>query len=166
MNFGIINFFQRLPTVLVFISGLTLLLMTILITLDVVLRYFFNSPLLFASELSEFMMATLIFFALAYTFQHRDHVRVELLVRTLRPSIRRKMRIFTLILALVFLIVFNWQAYQLILESRLFTQKSAVMNYPVWIPQITMLIGGIPLLLVVFSSLIRLITKTEDEDNV
>ncbi|MTI45290.1 TRAP-type C4-dicarboxylate transport system permease small subunit [Roseibium hamelinense] len=50
-----------------------------LICVDVVARYFFNSPIRGAYELTEIFLAVLIFLALPLTTQARGHIEVELL---------------------------------------------------------------------------------------
>lgn len=50
-----------------------------LICVDVVARYVFNRPVAGAYELTELMLATLIFLALPLTTQAREHIEVELL---------------------------------------------------------------------------------------
>jgi len=50
-----------------------------MICVDVVARYLFNSPISGAYELTELLLATLIFLALPLTTQAREHIEVELL---------------------------------------------------------------------------------------
>ena len=57
--------------VLVSLIGLT--------CVDVVARYAFNSPVTGAYELTEILLATLIFLALPLTTQAKEHIEVELL---------------------------------------------------------------------------------------
>lgn len=51
-----------------------LALMALLITLDVILRYFFSRPIKGSYELIEFMMVMLVFLGLAYTQTDRKSV--------------------------------------------------------------------------------------------
>ena len=154
---------ERSSDALALAASWILLAMTLLVTADVIFRYFFNNPLVFAAEVSEFMMAAVILFGFAQTFQKGEHVRVELLIGGMSQPVRRRLRIATLFLAVLFLIVFNWQAFNLVVESHSLTQKSAVMLFPLWIPQMMIVAGGIIFLIAVVATTINLIKNKESQ---
>jgi TRAP-type C4-dicarboxylate transport system permease small subunit len=155
---------EKSSDVLALAASWILLAMTLLVTADVIFRYFFNNPLVFAAEVSEFMMAAVILFGFAHTFQKGEHVRVELLLGGMVQPVRRRLRIVTLFLASLFLVFFNWQALNLVAESYSLTQKSAVMLFPLWIPQLMMAVGGIMFLVAVLSAMIQLIKNKNLKD--
>ncbi|GGB37136.1 hypothetical protein GCM10011316_06550 [Roseibium aquae] len=81
-----------------------------MICVDVVARYLFNSPLSGAYELTELLLATLIFMALPLTTQAREHIEVELL----DGIANRGFRLLTLFASVgVTSIVFAVIAYQI-----------------------------------------------------
>ena len=57
---------SRLTLLLGYASGIILFFMMALTVLDVILRYFFNNPLLGLQEITEFMMVTFVFFSLPF----------------------------------------------------------------------------------------------------
>ena len=61
------------------VGRVTLALMVILITADVILRYFLNSPIKGSYELVEFMLIVLVYLGLAYTQTKKGHVSISLL---------------------------------------------------------------------------------------
>jgi len=66
------------------IIGVTvLMLLMFLVTVDVCLRYIFNSPIEGVYEVVEFMMAVVFCYGIAYTQRHRGHVAVNLVVSRL-----------------------------------------------------------------------------------
>lgn len=71
---------HRLSTVLVWISGILLALMALLIFVDVIGRYIFNSPIKGASEVVQMMMVCVLYFGLAYSTYVRAHIRVDILI--------------------------------------------------------------------------------------
>ena len=62
-----------------------LAVMMFLTATDVTLRYVFNRPIPGAFELTEFLMATLVAFALAYTQVHKGHINVDLIISRFPP---------------------------------------------------------------------------------
>jgi tripartite ATP-independent transporter DctM subunit len=61
-------------------------LMVTLISLDVVLRYFFNRPIRGSYELVEFMLVVLVYLGLAYTQTKKGHISVTLFTTRLPPA--------------------------------------------------------------------------------
>lgn len=62
------------------VGSFMLLLMTLLTTADVMLRYFFNRPIPGAYELVQFMMVILVSFSLAYCFIQKGHISVDVVI--------------------------------------------------------------------------------------
>jgi len=60
-----------------------LALMVLLITADVVMRYFFNSPIKGSYELVQFMLSMIVFLGLAFMQTKKGHVSVSLLTSKL-----------------------------------------------------------------------------------
>ncbi len=61
---------------------------------DVLLRYFFNSPLTWAYDLiSQYLMVALFFLALAATQRHGHNVRVDILLRNVSTRTRNAMEL-------------------------------------------------------------------------
>ncbi|WP_339160731.1 TRAP transporter small permease [Siminovitchia sp. FSL H7-0308] len=63
-----------------FISNMFLIFIMVLITLDVAGRNFLNKPLKGTYEMTELGAALLVFFALAITHRHGDHITIDFLV--------------------------------------------------------------------------------------
>ncbi len=67
------------------ISGIILGLVTVLVCVDIVMRYFFNKPIQGALESSEYGLLFLTLLAAAWLVRKEKHVRMELLVHRLKP---------------------------------------------------------------------------------
>lgn len=61
------------------VAGATLFAMMLLTTADVSGRYFFNSPILGTVELTQLMLATLVFLSLPMVCWRQEHVSVDLI---------------------------------------------------------------------------------------
>ncbi|MCC5884544.1 MAG: TRAP transporter small permease [Halomonas sp.] len=61
------------------VAGATLFAMMLLTTADVTGRYFFNSPILGTVELTQLMLAALVFLSLPVVCWREEHVSVDLL---------------------------------------------------------------------------------------
>lgn len=89
----------RLRTALDFALGLTggalLFGMMLLTFVDVVLRYGFNAPLKGSFEITEIMMALLIFAGLPLVSKKEEHVTIDTFDRYLPMAVRRALRVLT-----------------------------------------------------------------------
>ncbi len=86
-----------------------LALMVLLITLDVVLRYFFNRPIKGSYELVEFMMVLLVFLGLAFTQTKKNHVSITLFTGRLSPSQMAVIGSATYFLCLIIFSMITWR---------------------------------------------------------
>ena len=103
-----------------------------------------------------YMMAGAGFFALAHTLKRGEHIRVTLLLQALHPEARRCVEIFSLVVAVLLtglLAFFSaklcWQSWQF---HDISTSSDAT---PLWIPQLSMALGTLILLIAFGDELIR-----------
>lgn len=72
------------------IAALALAVMVLLTTADALARYFLNSPITGAMELTnEFLMPALVFFTMSYVYRMGGHVRVTILSERFPPAVQR-----------------------------------------------------------------------------
>jgi TRAP-type C4-dicarboxylate transport system permease small subunit len=80
-------------------AQVVIVLMVMLTVIDVCLRYVFNSPIVGGYELTEFMMAVLVFASVGFTQSVKDHVSVDLVVNILSDRVRALLEAITCLLA-------------------------------------------------------------------
>ena len=118
------------------LSGISTLAIAIFISADVLLRYFFNSPLLFVDEVASFLLVLVIFGGLGYTFLRGGHVRVDLITTHLRPALRAWLRAGGLVVGIAFILLVSWTTLQSALTAFRYGRVSTVMLYPLWAPML------------------------------
>jgi len=90
-------------------AGALILGLTALTAADVILRYGFNAPVSGAFELTEVMLAALIFAALPLTTARDEHVTVDLVDAALGRRGRRAVRLIGDAVSAVVLALFAWR---------------------------------------------------------
>jgi TRAP-type transport system small permease protein len=85
------------------------LVMMVLTTADVVLRYLFNSPITGVFELTEFMMLILVGFGLAYTQLKKDNIYVEILANRFSARVQAALDVFSYLLGFIIFALIAWQ---------------------------------------------------------
>jgi TRAP-type C4-dicarboxylate transport system permease small subunit len=82
-------FLKKINKIFGYISGILILISALVIMYDVVCRYFFNAPSLYAPYISAFLMLGAVFVGTAYALQAGGHVFVELFIDRMNPLLRK-----------------------------------------------------------------------------
>lgn len=137
------------------LAGFATLAIVLLVSYDVLMRYFFDRPQLFVDEVASFLQVLVIFGGAAYTFRVGGHVRIDLLTGHLRPAGRARLRVLSLLLALAFLSVVIWVSTQSALTALRYGRVSAVMLYPLALPMLVIPAGLALMALAMLVALVR-----------
>jgi TRAP-type C4-dicarboxylate transport system permease small subunit len=106
--------------------------MMFLMAVDVGGRYVFNSPIPGALELSEYMMAVIVPFSIAYCAYHRAHVAVDLIAQKLPKKVQGILDVVMTGITTVLAILICWQNFLYIGEMYLSEMTSPVLKIPAY----------------------------------
>jgi C4-dicarboxylate transporter DctQ subunit len=133
---------ERCNLALGMISGLGILAMGIILTYEVVTRYFFNAPTIWVQETSTYLYMWTMLAAASYTLQEGKHVHVDLVIDRLPTRPKSVVEVVTGAVGAVFCAIVSIQAYQMIAATVRFGKVSATpLRVPLWIPQSALLMG-------------------------
>lgn len=105
-----------------------------------------------------YFMAAASFLALAHTLKRGEHIRVTLILERLGGRWRRALELWCLAAAVVLALAFAWYAGKMVVWSYTFNDTSpAEDRTPLWIPQISMALGGLVLAIAFIDELVGLI---------
>ena len=91
-----------LNTVLNLLAGLSLTVMVVLTTYQVITRYVFNAPSTWSEELVGYLFAWSTMFGAAIVSGERGHMNIPILVDKFNPPMRKALHIFAEVIALLF----------------------------------------------------------------
>ena len=91
-----------LNKVLNLLAGLSLTVMVVLTTYQVITRYVFNAPSTWSEELVGYMFAWSTMFGAAIITGERGHMNIPILVDKFNPPMRKALHIFAEVIALLF----------------------------------------------------------------
>lgn len=127
------NYFNKLDKLMLSISVVTLFIMMIWIFTDVLLRYFFNSPIQGTLELTgEYFMVLIVYLTISYTEKGNEHVYVALFYDKFPNKLKSVTKFSMNILgSAIFLYIayLNFQRGLAYFEQNV--QSSGIMNYPI-----------------------------------
>jgi TRAP-type C4-dicarboxylate transport system permease small subunit len=120
--------------VMAYIAGWNYILCACFITFDIVARSFFGFSSKATVEVTGYMLAGGIAWALAHTLARRAHIRVDVFMMRLPLGLRAWLHLFSLTLLLGLGIFFAWAALELVDESALFNahDNSALRIEMIW----------------------------------
>ena len=130
------NFVKILGLFSYFLSRLgcvALFAMMCLTVVDVVGRYVFNSPILGAYEITEFMVLVMVFSFLGYAQAQKAHVTVDIVYERFPANARRIIAIANYIISFIVMLIVCWMGFEKAVETWQTGEKPlnlAVLNYP------------------------------------
>lgn len=96
--------FEKVEKTCLVLSVAALSIMMLWIFADVIMRYFFNSPIPGTMEITgEYFMVLIVYLGISYTLKHNGHVKVDLLEIKLPKRIRYYLAIIKDIMVLMIL---------------------------------------------------------------
>lgn len=127
---------------LAFITSGVLILLTVMIVVDVLLRFLFNSPLPASVESTELMMPYIVFFPLAYTLTEGGHVRISLFANLGGPKTRRAFHVIAALVGLFLCIVLTYEGWLQFWDSFIIREEMlAIIKLPWWVGKFAMPVG-------------------------
>ena len=103
----------------------------LLVSIDALGRYLFNSPLQWAYELvTYFLMVAVVYFAASSTFQQGDHVGVDLFYHMMSPRIRVWSMILCSLLAVIVFGLITWSGFKDV--AKYYTENDFIIGYVLW----------------------------------
>jgi len=116
-------------------------LMTVLTFTQVVLRYLFNTGLVWSLEGTTYSFAALVLFGMSYGVRTRTHIAVDLLVRRLPKGTQRIVRGIAIVACLAYAVLMLYGSA--VFVDRLYTLGNMARDVPApkWLLTATMPIG-------------------------
>ncbi|MBU3725261.1 MAG: TRAP transporter small permease subunit [Burkholderiaceae bacterium] len=115
-------------------SAMLLVPLVLATTWEVVARYVFGAPTIWAYEVGYFLTGSHFLLGLSYTLKHGEHIRIDIFSTKMSPALRRQI---DLVMYALVTIVMAWLTYALLnyllngLAAGERTGQSAL-NLPVW----------------------------------
>lgn len=125
-----------------FVASGLLLLLVVLILVEIVLRYFFNTSTMRADEYSGYLYLAIVCFGLGYTFLRDGHIRITFVTAKISSKASSWVDIFAGIAALGVLCFAFFRTALLTLDSyEMDLLSEGVSATPLYIPQLALPIG-------------------------
>jgi len=139
----VVKKFEALEKLMIYLSAVIVAIMMLLTATDVFLRYVFNKPMQDSFELSQFMMAGLVFLGIPYMQSIKGHVSVEFLTSRLSPTAREIIKILGYLFGLFIYVIVTRQSGLFALDAwKTNDYTMGIVHYPLWPAKSTVPLGS------------------------
>lgn len=141
-----IRIVERFHVALGIMSGLSILVITLIVAADVAMRALFNAPVPAATELSTLVMVGMIYLGLAAVQQSKANFRVEILVAILPRRVQWALEFLTTLIAAGTIALLAWYTGNEAWNATLQREMSfGAYVFPVWPARVVIAIGFVML---------------------
>jgi TRAP-type transport system small permease protein len=152
--------FRRLSRIIGYVATSFMIVLMLLTVADVVLRYFFNSPITGTTEISRLLMVVIVFPALGWAAIDRGHIRVDLIVIQFSKRTQALIHAVTLIIALVTYGFITWRSF---LESAVVNRQTSLLRLPFepfyWLMSVGLLVFCLAILVLIIEEITKAVKK-------
>jgi TRAP-type mannitol/chloroaromatic compound transport system permease small subunit len=139
---------------------------TIQVCFELILRYFFNAPTTWGLEMTLYLCSTTYVMSGAYAERYNAHIRVDIFYNRWRPRTRALFDLMvTDTLMLFFCAVLTWQSALWFWEAVIQGLTSGtIWDPPIWPMRLVILIGAIFLFLAAFAKSMRDLVRVVSQE--
>ena len=166
---GVLSFYEKLKKFNTFcasLASLILVFVTFSIFYDVFMRYVFNRPSIWITEVSTYLLLYMTFLGTSYALQQGTHIKVTFLSDLFNLRVQRVITLITSFFALAFCLVLLWQTGKMTWLSMVRHWTSPTMLSIPLIYVYSGMVFGSSMLLLTFALQIFLAFKGKTENEV
>ncbi len=141
------------------LAGWLFFVVAAMVTYEVVARYVFHAPTIWAEEMSLFCQIWATYLGASYVLQHRDLIRIDILGNYFGPKFNFFSDLLSLLVIAVFSAVTVFYSLGIVIDSIELSRASATMlSLPLWMTESAIPIGFSLLLLQCISEFIKTVS--------
>lgn len=120
-------------------------MLTLLVTVDVALRYLFNTPLTGANEIAGVMLLLILVFSLPLATAKNRHIRVDLVYGRFGPRLQRMAELSSSLAGAFVTSCLAWHSLRAVPNEIRFNEATLLLQIPHW--PLSLIVGIVALLL-------------------
>jgi len=130
------------------ISAACLLMVSIIIVYEVIVRYLFNSPTTWVLEMSVYLSIAIGLLGAAYALKNNSHFSITFATDKLSLKNQKRMKVLTSAAGIVYSTIFIYEGINMVQFSyEMEDASTGMMATPLWIPGLLIPLGGLLLTL-------------------
>ena len=134
-----------------------------MLTYEVVARYFFTRPTIWAAELSQMCLIWGCMLAMPWILAAGRHIQVDAVARLLPAVGQRWLNNFVMLVIVVFSAVVTWYGFEIFYDSfERGRTTGSMLNIPIWISELSIPVGFFLLMLQALLEFFKGLSATEN----
>ena len=118
------------------ITGAIIVLLTLSVNFEVIMRYFFGQATAWVTDYAEFALVYLTILAAGWVLTREGHVKIDLISNALTPKAQRILNTITSTIGVLACGIFFWYSLQVTLDAfrlkQVFIHGTATPQWPIW----------------------------------
>jgi TRAP-type C4-dicarboxylate transport system permease small subunit len=106
--------------------------LVVILTIDVFMRYVFNSPLLWGSEVSALILSLVFFASLPHITDSQSHIRMDMFYRLMNARMKAVTDVLTGLCGAIFAILLTYQSLKSSVEMYRWGEGAEMIDIPYW----------------------------------
>ena len=154
---------EKVSIILGFVSMCASICIMLLITADILLRYFLGRPIKGTFEITGLMLVIMFFSGFAFAQVQQSHISVDIVVSRLPRRIRSILRSFSYLVYFGFTLLITWRTFLCGKEALRIGQTTSILNISLAPFIFLAAFGSLVLCAVVLVDLIKTLTQAVQE---
>lgn len=136
------NQFKKVEYFLLLFSGVTLFFIMLLVTIDVIMRNLFSSPLVGVFELVSMILIGVIVFGFSYVQGQKEHIIIEVATNSLPPFYKNLLDLSGYAIGLLVVSIITWQSGLNVVSSFVNNEYTmGLLRIPLWPSKFVLALG-------------------------
>ena len=106
--------------------------LVVILSIDVSLRYIFNSPLIWGSEVSALILSLVFFASLPHVTGNHGHIRMDMLYRLMGSGAKRVTDAVAGLCGFIFALLLTYQSFKSTVEMYRWQEGAEMIDIPYW----------------------------------
>ncbi|AUG55959.1 TRAP transporter small permease [Thalassospira marina] len=154
--------YNRFIVALAWIGALLFVAAGLMLSWEVVARYFFVRPTIWAAELSQLCLIWGSLIGMPWALATRRHIAVDAITRLCSPTMQRVLEILAMAVVGIFSIVVAWKGFGIFFESlERGRTTGSMLDLPTWISELPVFVGFALLAIQSLIEIIRVVMGRE-----
>ena len=104
----ITSIYERILDISGVLAGVLIVAIMLAVSVDVVCRYFFYSPIVGVDEISATFLLYITFLSAAWLLRREGHIRIDILFNRLKPKAQARLDIITSVIGAILSLILVW----------------------------------------------------------
>jgi C4-dicarboxylate transporter DctQ subunit len=139
---GLFALFDRLTLALAWVSAMLFCVAGAMLSYDVMARYFFTRPTIWAMELSQLCLIWGCLMGMAWLLSARRHIAVDAVIQQLTDGPRRVIEALAMIVVALFAAMVVWKGFDIFWDSWVRGRTTgSMLGVPSWVAELAVPLG-------------------------